>query len=145
MAEAKQDEDKVLERLKKEAQAKAEQEQAQQNEGLPDGGWGWMVVFASLVCNIIVDGVCYSFGVFKEQYVEEFGATNEQTGWVGSLLAGCYLTVGRYQGRQAGCYLTVGRYQGRQAGCYLTVGRYQGRQAGCYLTVGRYQDRQAGC
>ncbi|XP_076438572.1 monocarboxylate transporter 5-like [Babylonia areolata] len=65
-----------------------------EGEGLPDGGWGWMVVLASLVCNIVVDGVCYSFGVFQEKYMEEFKATNEQTSWVGSLLAGCYLTVG---------------------------------------------------
>ena len=98
MSRAKRDVDKSVEQLKKEAQARAEQEaEAEQNgDGLPDGGWGWMVVLASLVCNIIVDGVCYSFAVFKDHYMEEFGATNEQAGWVGSLLAGCYLTIGRW-------------------------------------------------
>lgn len=84
--------EKSPEELKKRAQARAEA--ARDGEALPDGGWGWVVVLGSLVCNIIVDGVCYSFGVFKEQYVREFNASNEQTGWVGSLLAGCYLTVG---------------------------------------------------
>lgn len=30
----------------------------------PDGGWGWVVVFASLMTNAIVDGMCtYSFVV----------------------------------------------------------------------------------
>ncbi|XP_076457741.1 monocarboxylate transporter 5-like [Babylonia areolata] len=98
MARAKQDVGKSLERLKKEAQARAEEAEAEaaegEEDGLPDGGWGWMVVLASLVCNIIVDGVCYSFAIFKEHYMDEFKASNEQAGWVGSLLAGCYLTVG---------------------------------------------------
>lgn len=86
--------EKSPEELKKEAQARAEEEAAKDADALPDGGWGWMVVLGSLVCNIVVDGVCYSFAVFKEHYVREFNATNEQTGWVGSLLAGCYLTIG---------------------------------------------------
>ena len=103
MARAKRDDDKSLEKLKKEAQAKAEAAELEKNgDGLPDGGWGWMVVLASLVCNIVVDGVCYSFAVFNEKYMREFKATNEQTGWVGSLLAGCYLTVGRCS---VGCLL----------------------------------------
>ncbi|KAK7499882.1 hypothetical protein BaRGS_00008973 [Batillaria attramentaria] len=82
------------EELKKKAQERAEAEATKDADALPDGGWGWMVVLGSLVCNIVVDGVCYSFGVFKEQYMLEFNASNEQTGWVGSLLAGCYLTIG---------------------------------------------------
>lgn len=96
MAGTRQDDDQTLDQEKKDAQARAEEAATEESEGegLPDGGWGWMVVLASLVCNIVVDGVCYSFGVFQEKYKEQFKATNEQTGWVGSLLAGCYLTVG---------------------------------------------------
>lgn len=90
----KQSENDSTEDLKKAAQARAAAEEKNEEEGLPDGGWGWMIVLASLTCNIIVDGVCYSFGVFKDEYLKEFGATNQQTGWVGSLLAGCYLTIG---------------------------------------------------
>ena len=29
----------------------------------PDGGWGWVVCAASFVCNMILDGIAYSFGV----------------------------------------------------------------------------------
>lgn len=31
---------------------------------LLDGGWGWVIVFSLLMCNIIVDGFGYFFGVF---------------------------------------------------------------------------------
>ena len=27
--------------------------------GPPDGGWGWVVCFASFMCNFIIDGIVY--------------------------------------------------------------------------------------
>ena len=27
--------------------------------GPPDGGWGWVICFASFMCNFIVDGIVY--------------------------------------------------------------------------------------
>ncbi|CAG5118616.1 unnamed protein product [Candidula unifasciata] len=62
----------------------------------PDGGWGWMVVLASFLCNMIVDGVCFSFGVVAKTYQKEFAASHSMVGWVGSSLAGCYLLVGPF-------------------------------------------------
>ncbi|KAL8617829.1 hypothetical protein ACOMHN_040177 [Nucella lapillus] len=99
MAGTRKNDGRSLDQEKKDAQARAEDAAAAtaeegDGEGLPDGGWGWMVVLASLVCNVVVDGVCYSFGVFQSKYMDQFNATNKQTAWVGSLLAGCYLTVG---------------------------------------------------
>lgn len=29
----------------------------------PEGGWGWVVVFSSFVCMILVEGVCLSYGL----------------------------------------------------------------------------------
>ena len=29
--------------------------------GPPDGGWGWVVCFASFMCNFIVDGIVYRY------------------------------------------------------------------------------------
>ena len=60
-----------------------------------DGGWGWMVVAASLVCNIIVDGVCFSFGIFYVEFLDYFGESKAKTAWVGSLVPGMYLGVGK--------------------------------------------------
>ncbi|BFZ25529.1 hypothetical protein BsWGS_28568 [Bradybaena similaris] len=62
----------------------------------PDGGWGWLVVLASFLCNMIVDGVCFSFGVVAKEYQKEFAASHSLVGWVGSSLTGCYLLVGPF-------------------------------------------------
>lgn len=60
----------------------------------PDGGYGWVIVFASFMCNMIVDGIAYTFGVFLSEYVTYFGETEGTVAWVGSLLSGMYLSAG---------------------------------------------------
>ncbi|VUZ39677.1 unnamed protein product, partial [Hymenolepis diminuta] len=32
-------------------------------DSCPDGGWGWIVVFASFVCMILVEGICLSYSL----------------------------------------------------------------------------------
>lgn len=61
----------------------------------PDGGWGWVIVIASFISNVIVDGISYSFGVFLPEFVSYFGCSKAKAAWVGSLLCGCYLGVGK--------------------------------------------------
>lgn len=61
----------------------------------PDGGYGWVIVFASFMCNMIVDGIAYTFGVFLEKFVIYFGEGTGKTAWVGSLLSGMYLSAGK--------------------------------------------------
>ncbi|XP_029647396.1 monocarboxylate transporter 7 isoform X2 [Octopus sinensis] len=60
----------------------------------PDGGWGWVIVFASLLSNVIVDGVAYSFGVFLDEFVTYFNESRSKTSLIGSVLAGTYLCAG---------------------------------------------------
>ncbi|XP_046387673.1 uncharacterized protein LOC124157184 isoform X2 [Ischnura elegans] len=60
----------------------------------PDGGYGWVIVFASFLCNMVVDGIAYTFGVFLGEFVTYFGEGKGKTAWVGSLLSGMYLSVG---------------------------------------------------
>ncbi|KAG5893829.1 hypothetical protein JTB14_018332 [Gonioctena quinquepunctata] len=60
----------------------------------PDGGYGWVVVFASFMCNMIVDGIAYTFGVFLSEIVSYYGESRGKTAWVGSLLSGMYLSAG---------------------------------------------------
>jgi len=54
----------------------------------PDGGYGWVICFASFMCNMIVDGIAYTFGIFLEEFVAYFHEGKGTVAWVGSLLSG---------------------------------------------------------
>lgn len=56
--------------------------------------YGWVIVFASFMCNMIVDGIAYTFGVFLNEFVTYFGEGKGKVAWVGSLLSGMYLSAG---------------------------------------------------
>ena len=45
----------------------------------PDGGWGWVVVGASFLCNMVLDGIGYSFGILLKPLMEHYG---EGTGMI---------------------------------------------------------------
>ncbi|KAG5682924.1 hypothetical protein PVAND_012242 [Polypedilum vanderplanki] len=60
----------------------------------PDGGYGWVIVLASFVCNCIVDGIVYSFGIFLDNFSSYFGVGKGTMAWAGSLLSGVYMCVG---------------------------------------------------
>ena len=62
----------------------------------PDGGYGWVILFASFVCNMLVDGVCFTFGLFYLEFLKHFGESKAKTAWVGSILNGMYLTMGEH-------------------------------------------------
>lgn len=62
----------------------------------PDGGWGWVVVMGSFACNMIVDGIIFSFGMFLTEIAQSFGVNTAQVALVGSLLSGFYLIAGPF-------------------------------------------------
>lgn len=61
---------------------------------IPDGGWGWVVVLASLVISMIADGVSFSFGLLYIEFLKEFGASKAKTAWIGSLFMAVPLLSG---------------------------------------------------
>lgn len=61
----------------------------------PDGGWGWVVVFAAFYCNVVVDGIIFSFGMLMGDLVSTFHETESKITIVGSLLNGFYLIAGK--------------------------------------------------
>ncbi|CAD5221839.1 unnamed protein product [Bursaphelenchus xylophilus] len=61
----------------------------------PDGGYGWVVVFASFLANMIVDGVIFSISeTIVPLWEKEFNTTTSMATVSPSLLAGCYLLSG---------------------------------------------------
>ncbi|KFM67596.1 Monocarboxylate transporter 13, partial [Stegodyphus mimosarum] len=60
----------------------------------PDGGFGWVIVAASFLCNLILDGIAYTFGIFFMEFVRYYEVPKGKVAWVGSLLSGFYLSVG---------------------------------------------------
>ncbi|RWS06607.1 Monocarboxylate transporter 9-like protein, partial [Dinothrombium tinctorium] len=60
----------------------------------PDGGWGWVVVFASFMISLIADGISTSFGILFIDLTEYFKAGRSKTAWVGSLFLSIPLLLG---------------------------------------------------
>jgi MFS family permease len=60
----------------------------------PDGGYGWVVVFASFMINAIADGITFSFGVFYVEFLDYFGEGKAKTAWIGSLFMAMPLLSG---------------------------------------------------
>ncbi|XP_030626991.1 monocarboxylate transporter 10 [Chanos chanos] len=59
----------------------------------PEGGWGWVVMLASMWCNGSVFGIQNAFGIMFVALLKEFGSEHDEdlkfrTAWVGSLSMG---------------------------------------------------------
>ncbi|KAG1679215.1 Monocarboxylate transporter 12 [Nymphon striatum] len=61
---------------------------------VPDGGWGWVVVFASFIINLISDGIGFSFGVIYIELLSYFNESKGKTAWVGSVFYAMPLICG---------------------------------------------------
>nr|XP_023024051.1 uncharacterized protein LOC111512180 [Leptinotarsa decemlineata] len=61
---------------------------------IPDGGWGWLVVLACFVINMLSDGVGFTFGLLYIEFLHEFGASKSATSWIGSLFMALPLITG---------------------------------------------------
>ena len=51
----------------------------------PDGGWGWMVVFAMAICHAVYGIAVRSFGVIFIELLNRFEGSATATAWVGAL------------------------------------------------------------
>ncbi|XP_023322536.1 uncharacterized protein LOC111696950 [Eurytemora carolleeae] len=60
----------------------------------PDGGYGWVVVAASFLVNMIADGVTFSFGVMFDEFQGEFDSTKAETAGVVAIFHAVPLLTG---------------------------------------------------
>uniref|UniRef100_A0A8C1XPG8 Monocarboxylate transporter 10 n=1 Tax=Cyprinus carpio TaxID=7962 RepID=A0A8C1XPG8_CYPCA len=71
----------------------ASEEKAPREFEPPEGGWGWVVMLASMWCNGSVFGIQNAFGILFVSLLKEFGSESDEdlrfkTAWVGSLSMG---------------------------------------------------------
>lgn len=45
--------------------------------------------------SLIVDGVCFSFGIFLLEFLDYFHENKGKTAWIGSVLNGTYMVMGK--------------------------------------------------
>ncbi|XP_030753968.1 monocarboxylate transporter 2-like [Sitophilus oryzae] len=60
----------------------------------PDGGWGWCIVLAGLVCLFCADGSAYCFGIFLDDISKEFKCKVTDVALVSSISGGFYYITG---------------------------------------------------
>ncbi|CAD5120289.1 DgyrCDS8865 [Dimorphilus gyrociliatus] len=60
----------------------------------PDGGYGWIIVLASFLNHVIVDGICFTSSNFLSEFKEHFKSGEGTTTLASSLLCGGYLLAG---------------------------------------------------
>lgn len=53
-----------------------------------DGGWGWAIVVASFMTQLLAYGSPQSMGVLYPEWLHAFQEGKGMTAWVGSLVAG---------------------------------------------------------
>ena len=61
----------------------------------PDGGWGWLVVVGSFLCNLFIEGLIFSFPVMQEELSEYYEVPVSAAGSVGTLLMAFCLLAGK--------------------------------------------------
>lgn len=59
-----------------------------------DGGYGWVVVFASFFISLIVDGISFSFGLIFTELLHYFQESKSKTAWIGALFLAVPLLAG---------------------------------------------------
>lgn len=60
----------------------------------PDGGFGWVIVIAAMLCNLVCDGTLFAFGTMKAYLQAHFNCSDTIILMVGSIPCGVYLLVG---------------------------------------------------
>ncbi|XP_043788457.1 monocarboxylate transporter 12 [Apis laboriosa] len=60
----------------------------------PDGGWGWLILLASVMVNLLIPGTVKSFGVLFVEFLEVFNASPAAAAWIPALCYFLYSSLG---------------------------------------------------
>ena len=53
-----------------------------------------IVIRFIVLISVIVDGVCFAFGIFYLEFLDYFQENKGKTAWIGSVLNGTYMIMG---------------------------------------------------
>lgn len=62
----------------------------------PDGGWGWLILFGSMLVNVLVPGTVKSFGVLFVEFLEAFDASPAAAAWIPAICYFLYSSLGNF-------------------------------------------------
>merc|ERR1719367_450579 len=63
----------------------------------PDGGWGWVIVFACFMCNLVINGFRFgAFAILKDPLSHSFCAKVSSVAWASSLSCGLLSIFGPF-------------------------------------------------
>lgn len=65
-------------------------------ESALDGGWGWIIVLASFMAQLLSFGSPQSVGVLYPEWLFAFQEGKGMTAWVGSMVSGVALITSEY-------------------------------------------------
>lgn len=71
-----------------------EKSEKEDEDRIPDGGWGWVVVMSSFFISVVADGISFSFGLLYMEFLVHFGESKSKTSWIGSLFMAVPLLLG---------------------------------------------------
>lgn len=81
------------------------------NPPIPDGGYGWVVVFSSVMVSLIADGISFSFGLLYTEFLNYFEGSSSKTALIGSIFLAVPLLSGPIMSNlvdKYGCrYMTI--------------------------------------
>lgn len=61
----------------------------------PDGGWGWFVLVAAVMVNVLIPGGIKSFGVLYKAFLTAFGANVSEGSLAPALCYFLYSSLGK--------------------------------------------------
>ena len=65
-----------------------EEDVATKKSEKPDGGYGWVILFAAFTISFVLDGCMYSFGILLDEIKTYYGVAQDVTNLVSSLNTG---------------------------------------------------------
>lgn len=60
-------------------------------DAIPDGGWGWVVCFGAFAINLVLLGIHNCFAILFYDLLKDFKQDSFKTAWIGSIAYGCIL------------------------------------------------------